>query len=155
EEAAMSSKKSIVIMRAVLLALGLTTCAPAAFAIDPIKVGVMVATSPPGVSSPKSQARDGLEIALKMINDAQGALGRPFELVYAEAREGDAARAAVEQLVTRDKVSAIIGEQDVAASLAVVEAAHRLKVPYLTGTRSHAIGQKLYPEIYNLGISSS
>jgi len=137
-----------------LLALcaGSLTLVQAAFAIDPVKIGV-AAAQPPG--SQGQQVRDALEIALKMINDAGGALGRPFELVFEDTQgTAEQAGAAVEKLIKQDKVAAIIGEHRSAPALAAVEVAHRHKIPYLTDARSHAISEKLYPEVYNSGISN-
>src|SRR5258706_13631136 len=83
----------------------------AAMAADPIKIGVTIAQSPPGSVSQGTQVKDAIEIAAKMINDGGGVLGRPIELVV-EDTQGlpEKARAAAEKLITRDNVTAIIGE---------------------------------------------
>jgi branched-chain amino acid transport system substrate-binding protein len=138
-------------VRANLVALCMGLFVHAAWAIDPIKIGATVAQSPPGASS--QQVRDGLEIALKIINDAGGALGRPFELVFKDTSP-DNAGATVETLITQDKVTAIVGEHHSASALAGLEVAHRYKIPYITGARSRAIGEKLYPEFFNPGMSN-
>jgi len=134
-----------------LLALGVALFAPAASAIDPIKIGATVAQSPPGASA--QQVRDGLEVAAKIINDGGGVLGRPFALVFVDTTPDNAA-AAVEKLATQDKVAAIVGEHNSASALAALEVAHRYKIPYVTAARSHVIAEKLYPEIYSPGISN-
>jgi branched-chain amino acid transport system substrate-binding protein len=140
---------------ALALCAGLAVAHPAA-AIDPIKVGVIVTPSSPGAEWHSQQRRDGLAIALKIINDAGGALGRPMELVFVDVPGApDAAGAAVEKLTSQDKVVAVLGGDASAAALAGVEVAHRHKVPYIAGARSQAITAKLYPEIYNPVISNS
>ncbi|MFL5002264.1 MAG: ABC transporter substrate-binding protein [Xanthobacteraceae bacterium] len=140
---------------ALALCAGLFALAYPANAIDPIKIGVIAAPSP-GAEWQSQQRREGLQIALKIVNDAGGALGRPMELVFADAPGApDAAGAVVEKLITQDKVAAVLGGADSAAALASVEVAHRHKVPYIAGARSRAIAAKLYPEVYNPGISNS
>jgi branched-chain amino acid transport system substrate-binding protein len=140
---------------AVALCGTLFAVAQPALAIDPIKIGVITARSP-AAGWQEQQRRDGLEIALKMINDAGGALGRPMELVFAEVPGApDTAGALVEKLITQDKVTAVLGGEDSAAALASVEVAHRHKVPYIAGARSQAIAAKLYPEVFNPVVSNS
>ena len=152
------SRHSVIRLRTLLAALGAASLVSmnAAHAVDPIKVGVVTEQPAPGAEWRAQQRRDGLEIALKLINDAKGSLGRPFELVFAE-RQGpqDKAGEAVEKLIGEDKVVAVIGGRDAAAALAGLDAAHRQKVPFITNARSHALGGKLYPELFNLGISNS
>jgi branched-chain amino acid transport system substrate-binding protein len=130
--------------------------ADAAQAIDPIKVGIVVAPTSAGNEWQAQQRRAGVEIALKMINDGKGSLGRPFELVFAE-RQGppDKAGDAVEKLIGEDKVVAVIGGRESAAAFASLDVAHRHKVPFITDVRSHALAAKLYPEVFSLGISNN
>src|SRR5215216_4741026 len=83
-EEAVVNIKSIRIpgVSALALCAGLFALAYPAKAIDPIKIGV-IATPSPGAEWQSQQRREGLQIALKIINDAGGALGRPMELVFA------------------------------------------------------------------------
>ncbi|HEY7385314.1 MAG TPA: ABC transporter substrate-binding protein [Beijerinckiaceae bacterium] len=125
----------------------------AASAADPIKVGVTIAQSPPGSVSQGTQVKDGVEVAAKLINDAGGVLGRPIELVF-EDTQGipEKARAAVEKLVTRDKVAAVVGEHQSSAALAGIEVAHRYGVPYVnTNAWSDVVREKGYAEVFNPG----
>jgi branched-chain amino acid transport system substrate-binding protein len=147
------STKALTLPRAGLLALAAGLFATGAFAADPIKIGVTIAQSPPGSVSQGVQVRDGVEIAAKMINDAGGVLGRPIELVF-EDTQGipEKARAAVEKLITRDKVVAVTGEHQSSAALAGIEVAHRYKVPYInTNAWSDVIREKGYAEVFNPG----
>ncbi len=140
--------------RSALLALaGLAALATGAYAADPIKVGVTIAQSPPGSVSQGVQVKDGVEVAAKMINDAGGVLGRPIELVF-EDTQGipEKARAAVEKLITRDKVVAVVGEHQSSAALAGIEVAHRYRIPYVnTNAWSDVVREKGYPEVFNPG----
>jgi branched-chain amino acid transport system substrate-binding protein len=135
------------------LAAGALAFASPAFAADPIKVGVTIAQSPPGSVSQGVQVKDGVEVGTKIINDAGGVLGRQIELVF-EDTQGipEKARAAVEKLITRDKVVAVVGEHQSSAALAGMEVAHRYKIPYInTNAWSDAVREKGYAEVFNPG----
>jgi len=135
------------------LAAGLFTFANAALAADPIKIGVTIAQSPPGSVSQGTQVKDGTEVAAKMINDAGGVLGRPIELIF-EDTQGipEKARAAVDKLITRDKVVAVTGEHQSSGALAGIEVAHRYQIPYInTNAWSDVVREKGYPEVFNPG----
>jgi branched-chain amino acid transport system substrate-binding protein len=124
-----------------------------AIAADAIRVGVTIAQSPPGSVSQGVQVKDGVEVAAKMVNDAGGVLGRQIELVF-EDTQGipEKARAAVEKLITRDKVVAVVGEHQSSAALAGMEVAHRYKIPYVnTNAWSDVVREKGYAEVFNPG----
>ena len=132
---------------------GALAFANAAIAADPIKVGVTIAQSPPGSVSQGTQVKDGVEVAAKMVNDAGGVIGRQIELLF-EDTQGipEKARAAVEKLITRDKVVAIVGEHQSSAALAGMEVAHRYKIPYInTNAWSDAVREKGYAVVFNPG----
>ena len=111
-------------------AAAVTTAAGAA---EPIKVGVPIAQSPPGSVVQGTQVRDGLEVVKDMINKQGGVLGRPIALVY-EDDQGipEKGRAAVEKLITRDKVVAIVGPHQSSNCLAEIEVAKRYDIPRRT-----------------------
>jgi branched-chain amino acid transport system substrate-binding protein len=133
-----------------VLAAALLT-AQAALAADPIKIGVTTAESPPGSVSQGIQVRDGIQVAANIINETGGLLGRRVELLF-EDTQGipEKARAAVEKLITRDKVVAIVGEHNSSTALAAIEVAHRYHIPYVnTNGWADAVREKLYPEVFN------
>lgn len=139
------------------LAAGVFALTSTAFAADPIKVGVTIAQSPPGSVSQGTQVKDGVEVAAKILNDAGGILGRKIELVF-EDTQGipEKARAAVEKLITRDQVVAIVGEHQSSAALAGIEVAHRYHIPYInTNGWSDVIREKGYAEVFNPGVFNS
>jgi ABC-type branched-subunit amino acid transport system substrate-binding protein len=122
-------------------------------AAEPIAIGVSIAQSPPGSVVQGTQVKDGVEIITKMINDAGGVLGRPLKIIY-EDNQGipEKGRAAVEKLITLDKVVAITGGHQSSVCLAEIEVAHRYKVPYInTNCWSDDIRAKGYPEVFNPG----
>jgi branched-chain amino acid transport system substrate-binding protein len=133
--------------------LALAAVASAAFAADPIAVGVSIAQSPPGSVVQGTQVKDGLEIVKDMINKQGGVLGRPIQLIY-EDNQGipEKGRAASEKLITKDKVVAITGGHQSSVCLAEIEVAHRYGVPYInTNCWSDDIRKKGYPEAFNPG----
>jgi branched-chain amino acid transport system substrate-binding protein len=139
------------------IAAGMFTLTSTAFAADPIKVGVTIAQSPPGSVSQGTQVKDGVEVAAKIINDAGGVNGSKIQLIF-EDTQGipEKARAAVEKLITRDQVVAIVGEHQSSAALAGIEVAHRNHVPYInTNGWSDVIREKGYPEVFNPGVFNS
>jgi branched-chain amino acid transport system substrate-binding protein len=147
-------KVGVIIMQSVFrlstFAAGLLA-AQAALAADPIKIGVTLSLSPPGSVPQGTVVKDSLEVTAKMINDAGGALGRPFELIM-EDDQGipEKARAATEKLITRDKVVAIVGEHQSSAVLAGIEVAHRYHVPYInTNGFADPIREKGYVEVFS------
>jgi branched-chain amino acid transport system substrate-binding protein len=143
-------RRAVVAGLAATAALGLGA---GAYAADPIKVGVTITQSPPGSVVQGTQVKDGLEVAQKIINDAGGVNGRPIELVI-EDTQGipEKARAAVEKLITRDKVVAVTGEHQSSAALAGIEVAKRYHIPYInTNGWSDEIRKKGYAEVFNPG----
>src|SRR5512142_550802 len=115
-----------------LALLAAAALAPAAFAADPIAVGVSIAQSPPGSVVQGTQVKDGLEIVKDMVNKQGGVLGRPIKLVY-EDDQGipEKGRAAAEKLIANDKVVAITGGHQSSVCLAAIEVAKQYDIPYV------------------------
>lgn len=125
--------------------------ATAAIAAEPIKIGVPIAQSPPGSVVQGVQVKDGVEIVKDMVNAKGGVLGRPIELVY-EDDQGvpEKGRAAVEKLITRDKVVAIVGPHQSSNCLAEIEVAKRYDIPYVnTNCWSDDVRKKGYKQVFN------
>jgi ABC-type branched-subunit amino acid transport system substrate-binding protein len=123
----------------------------AAYAADPIAIGISIAQSPPGSVVQGTQIRDGVEIVKDMINAQGGVLGRQIKLVY-EDNQGipEKGRAASEKLISKDKVVAIAGGHQSSVCLAEIEVAHRAQVPYInTNCWSDDVRKKGYPEVFN------
>jgi branched-chain amino acid transport system substrate-binding protein len=112
---------------------------------ETIKIG-----APSSVAQGK-EVRDGLTIAQEMINKQGGVLGKKIEILY-EDHQGipEKGRAAVEKLITRDKVVAITGEHASSVTLADIEVAHRHNIPLVnTNAWSDAVRLKGYPQVFN------
>jgi branched-chain amino acid transport system substrate-binding protein len=136
---------------AAVAAAAASLVAGSAGAADPIKVGVSLAQSPPGSVVQGTQVRDGLEIIKDLVNKQGGVLGRPIALVY-EDDQGipEKGRAAVEKLITRDKVVAIVGGHQSSVCLAAMEVAKRNDIPYVnTNCWSDDIRKKGYKQVFN------
>jgi branched-chain amino acid transport system substrate-binding protein len=121
-----------------------------ALAAEPIRVGVTLAPTVAG-----NAVKDGLEAAQKILNDAGGIFGRPIELVVRDTQGiPEKTAAAIEALISKDHVAAILGEDENATALAGIEIAHRHHVPYLNiNGGAAAIRAKGYREIFNPGIA--
>ncbi|HYG89368.1 MAG TPA: ABC transporter substrate-binding protein [Azospirillum sp.] len=118
---------------------------------EPIRIGAIIAQSPPGSVVQGTQVRDGLEIARDMINKQGGVLGRPIEILYEDGQGvPEKGRAAAEKLITRDKVVALTGEHQSSNVLAEIEVAKRYNVPYInTNGWSDDIRKKGYRQVFN------
>ncbi len=122
-----------------------------ASAQETIKIGAPIAMSPPGSVAQGKEVRDGLTIAQEMLNKAGGVLGKKIEILY-EDHQGipEKGRAAVEKLITRDKVVAITGEHASSVTLADIDVAHRYNIPLVnTNAWSDAVRLKGYPQVFN------
>ncbi|KQP11231.1 ethanolamine utilization protein EutN [Methylobacterium sp. Leaf99] len=112
----------------VALLLGVST---AAFAEDPIRIGLVTALSGQSAKSGEAISR-GIGLAIDEINAAGGVLGRPLELV---ARDDEANPSkgvlAARELIQRVGVVALVGGLDTPVSMAVVPIANQMKVPFL------------------------
>ncbi len=140
-------------MRRIALAASLVIAAGAAFAADPVAIGISIAQSPPGSVVQGTQVKDGLEIVKDMINAKGGVLGRPVKLIY-EDNQGipEKGRAATEKLISKDKVVALTGGHQSSVCLAEIEVAHRYGVPYInTNCWSDDVRKKGYAEVFNPG----
>lgn len=123
----------------------------AAWAQETIKIGVIVAQSPPGSVVQGTQVLDGLEIARDMINADGGVLGKPIELVVEDDQGApERGRAAAEKLINSDKVVALTGGHQSSTVLAEIEVANRGNIPYVnTNAWSDDIRIKGYPQVFN------
>lgn len=111
---------------AVLIAL--TSAAPVA--AQPIKIGEL--NSYKVFPSFLEPYRNGMTLALDEINAAGGVLGRKLEIVVRDdsGTPGDAVRVA-EELLSREKVTMLMGTFASNVGLAVADLARQRKVPFL------------------------
>ncbi len=77
----------------------------------------------------------GMKIALEKVNASGGVLGRPFELIIEDGKADPVESVnAIEKLIRRDKVPAIIGCWASSATLAAMPIMERSKTPLLVET---------------------
>jgi branched-chain amino acid transport system substrate-binding protein len=80
-----------------------------------------------------TSTRDGIELAIKQINDAGGIKGKKLRtIVLDDQGKPEEAATAVTKLITQDKVTAILGEVASSRSLAMAPIAQQNRVPMIT-----------------------
>lgn len=130
------TKKYMSIFLVLILAIGtLSGCgggsAPAA-EDGPIKIGTIQPISGP-VSIYGIMSQQGIELAIKEINEAGGVLGRQLELVVEDDEANpEKTKNAFTKLVTNDGVVAIIGALTSKSTLAITADAQARKIPLIT-----------------------
>ncbi|MGN6550148.1 MAG: ABC transporter substrate-binding protein, partial [Pararhizobium sp.] len=98
-----------------------------------------------------------VQLEVDQINKAGGVLGRPLKVTYEDTKGQPAeGSAAAVRLITKDNVSAIIGEFHSSVALAEIDEAHKYHVPWVgTDVWSDAITAKQYPEVFRLSPANS
>jgi branched-chain amino acid transport system substrate-binding protein len=106
----------------------------AAPAQEPIKFGAIVAATGPGAGVGIPQ-RNGIQLAIKLINQQGGINGRPIQLFMEDdASNPDTALTKANNLVFNHKVKAIFGPSQTAQVLAVGSITDPLKLPIMAYT---------------------
>ncbi|ASR11069.1 amino acid ABC transporter (plasmid) [Rhizobium leguminosarum bv. viciae] len=118
-------------MKTIILTLASAAFATAAFAEDPIKIGV-----PVGLSGANSVVAPSVvqaaELAVEEINAKGGVLGRPLELEIADDASGAAgAQKAFDSLVFQKEVNVVISMETSAARNAGLPIISKGDVPYI------------------------
>lgn len=99
---------------------------------ETIKIGVVGPRTGAAAATGKS-FEEGIELALDYINNVKGGvLGKKVEVVFEDtAGVPEKAASGIEKLITRDKVSTIVGFSHSSCALAGIEVANRYKVPLI------------------------
>lgn len=108
----------------VIAVLGAAFAAASAVAQEPLRIGAINPYSGPLALYGDELAR-GYQLAVEERNAKGGVLGRKIELVRGDATNPQQGIAAVDQLVTRDKVDVLVGTYISAVSNAASDAALR------------------------------
>ncbi|MBI3015488.1 MAG: ABC transporter substrate-binding protein [Candidatus Tectomicrobia bacterium] len=124
---------------AVVSLIGFQGLVPAAWGAESIKIGLPLPLT--GIHAKFGEAiRNAYLMALEEIN-AQGGIrkgpykGRTIEFLIEDTQsKPDVAKAAVEKLITRDKVPMIVGEYSSSNVYAVAGTINNYQIPYLTQT---------------------
>lgn len=124
---------------------------------DTIKIGALASLSAPGSVTGGTAMKAAFEIGVEEINAAGGVLGKPVELVIVDT-EGlpERGTAAMERLITQEKVVGVVGEYHSAVGLTAKEVAHKYHVPTVfSETWSDLITSSQYPEVFRIAPVSS
>ncbi len=101
---------------------------------EPIRIGAILSTTGPGAGAGIPQ-RNGLLLAMKLLNERGGIAGRPIQLtIEDDGSSPDAAVTKANNLIFTQKVAAIIGPTLTASTLAVGGVADPVKVPVMAFT---------------------
>jgi len=114
---------------------GAMMLAGAAFAQDPVKIGLIQPATGPAAYDGQSVI-NGARLAEKQINEAGGVLdGRKIQLLLQDGKADPAESLnAAERLIDRDGVKALIGAWASSATLAIMPLVQRYEVPLIVET---------------------
>lgn len=103
-------------------------------AAEPIRIGAILSTTGPGAGAGIPQ-RNGLQLAVKLVNEKGGIDGRQVQLVIEDdGSSPDVAVTKANNLIFSQKVQAIIGPTLTASTLAVGGVADPAKIPVMAFT---------------------
>jgi branched-chain amino acid transport system substrate-binding protein len=124
---------------------------------EPIIIGSVEPSSPPGSIAQGSEAVAGIKLAVKMINERGGILGRPVEVQFEDSMGiPEKGRAATERLISKGKVSMIVGGNHSSVCMAMSDVAHEYRIPYVNvNCWADAIREKGYAEWFNTSVNNS
>ncbi len=99
---------------------------------EPIKIG-FIGPLTGEVANIGQNAKAGVEIAVKEVNDAGGINGRPLEVIYEDGKcAGKESSSAASKLINIDKVPVILGGACSGETMAFVQAAEQAKTTVLS-----------------------
>lgn len=124
---------------------------------EPIIIGSVEPSSPPGSIAQGSEAVAGIKLAVEMINKRGGILGRPVEVQFEDSMGiPEKGRAATEKLIVKGKVSMIVGGNHSSVCMAMSDVAHEYHIPYVNvNCWADAIREKGYDEWFNTSVNNS
>jgi branched-chain amino acid transport system substrate-binding protein len=134
------------------LTAGLFFTVQAAFAADPIKVGIVDTYSGPATSFTQD-VLDGFKLAVDKINARGGVLGRKIEYATRDEKfKPDIGLAMAKELVMKEKVDILMGTINSATALAVSDFVKKEKVPFfVTFAKSDKIiGEHGHRYVFNM-----
>jgi len=127
-----------------------------ALAADGIKVGIVLPLTGAQAKFGEIEKRSFV-MAAEEINAAGGIKGSKLELLFEDdTGKPDIGRAAVEKLISRDKVTVLTGGYSSAVTQAATGVAQQFKIPFLVTTGSaDEITEKGYEYIFRINPTSS
>lgn len=117
---------------------------------DSWKVGAYLSLSGAETQFGKD-TQEGIELAIDEVNKAGGVRGKPIKVLYEDDKSNpQEASNKVLQLITRDKVVALLGEVASARSKAGGIVANQNKVPMITPSSTHPDVTKVGPFVFRV-----
>lgn len=121
--------------------------APAAFAQDTMKVGIIAELSGGGAAS-GTMYRDGVVLGLETVNAAGGILGAQIESTEADTQSDAATSVAVMRRMVNDEPFAVFGTVYSSSTVANMKIAQEAGVPQISGSESVIVVDKGNPNIF-------
>ncbi len=123
---------------------------PAGQEVQVIKIGGVGPLSAPGASIQGVELKKGIEIAVELINQEGGLLGKKVELVFEDTQgTPEKGTTAMEKLIMQDKVPIVVGEYHSSVFLAEMEVARKYGIPIIDASAwSSTIRTKQYREVF-------
>jgi branched-chain amino acid transport system substrate-binding protein len=152
-------KKILLVLVSLLIVLSLISVAEARPGLqeETIRIGGIGPLSRPGAAGGGAEMLNAMKVAASEINEAGGVLGMRLELIFADT-EGLPERgvAAVERLITENKVVGIVGEYHSAVGLAIMEVLPKYGVPVIFAeTWSDEITAQHLPQVFRIAPTST
>jgi branched-chain amino acid transport system substrate-binding protein len=123
------NRKAAACLIAYALLAGMAATAGAA---EPIRIGAIFSVTGPA-SFLGEPERNTVKMLEESINKAGGVLGRPVELiVYDDETDATKAVTAVDRLIKKDKVVAVVGPSTSGSTLAIVPKVEEAKIPLVS-----------------------
>ncbi len=117
------------LLLAALLGMVCAASAQADTASDPIKIGGIFSYT--GIPSYMIRAQNAAQMAVDEQNAQGGIRGRKIDLIIRDDKyRPDEASRLTEELITRDKVTVLMGQSSTSLALAIANVARQEKVPY-------------------------
>jgi branched-chain amino acid transport system substrate-binding protein len=136
---------------ATVIALGLAAPASAA---DPIKIGVTMPLTG-NVAFDGQNTVNGMQVAVKQINDAGGVLGRPLTLVTLDDKANpEEGVNAVKRLMSEENVHAIASALNSSVGMAQVDATNGRVLHVIVLASAPAITEKGYQNVFRVNTTS-
>ncbi|MDY6323330.1 MAG: ABC transporter substrate-binding protein [Succinivibrio sp.] len=138
--------KARIFAKAALCVSLLAVSVGSALAADNVKIGMIQPLSGPN-SVFGVNCQRGMQLAVDMINEAGGIKslgGAKLELVPADIPTPNTAAQATQRLISREKVSGIVGHFVSSSTLAASEVTERMKVPLVTFAFADQITERGY-----------
>ena len=135
-------------VRTLLCGVAALASVPGAWAAEPIKIGAIFSVTGPAsfLGEPEKNTAKMVE---EELNKAGGLLGRPVEVVvYDDESDPTKAVTAVDRLIKKDGVVAIIGPSTTGSTLAVAPKAIAAKVPLVSCAAAKKIVDPVNPWIF-------